>query len=164
MACSRDVDRGLIQQNGLSLVQAVELFLNHGWRQNLKRAIFAIGHWHILIDSWYMIEFIKMNVESSGCVRTTPTVNRQLMYDHFTRLTSNKMMYILTAPMLLAIPADIKPIGPHPAAEYKIYKCKSQLTNNFFFYLLAQNSNPHRHIYLYTVRLSFSIAIIVCFA
>ena len=115
----------------------MELFLNHGWRQNLKRAIFAIGHWHILIDSWYMIEFIKMNVESSGCVRTTPTVNRQLMYDHFTRLTSNKMMYILTAPMLLAIPADIKPIGPHPAAEYKIYKCKSQLTNNFFFYLLA---------------------------
>ena len=68
-------------------MQAVELFLNHGWRQNLKRAIFAIGHWHILIDSWYMIEFIKMNVESSGCVRTTPTVNRQLMYDHFTRLT-----------------------------------------------------------------------------
>lgn len=47
------------------------------------------------------------------------------------------MMYILTAPMLLAIPADIKPIGPQPAAEYKIYKCKSQLTNNFFFYLLA---------------------------
>lgn len=47
------------------------------------------------------------------------------------------MMYILTAPMLLAIPADIKPIGPHPAAEYKIYKCKSQLTNNFSFYLLA---------------------------
>lgn len=47
------------------------------------------------------------------------------------------MMYILTAPMLLAIPADIKPIGPHPAAEYKIYKCKPQLTNNFFFYLLA---------------------------
>ena len=60
------------------------------------------------------------------------------------------MMYILTAPMLLAIPADIKPIGPHPAAEYKIYKCKSQLTNNFFFYLLAQNSNPHGHIPVYS--------------